>query len=65
MGKEEITWGVEPYDSSRITRGPCERANVRSADKIDRAAMDDSVRDLHFEGGHYATLRSTGANENT
>lgn len=22
--------------------------------------MDDSVRDLHFEGEHYATLRSTG-----
>lgn len=50
--------------SSGITCGPCEKANVRSVDKIDRAAMDDSVRDLHFEGGHYPTvLRSTGANE--
>lgn len=24
--------------------------------------MDDSVRDLHYEGEHYATLRSTGEN---
>lgn len=53
---ERENHAVEPYDSSaRVTCGLVEKTNVVT-DKIDRAAIDDCVQDLHFEGGHYATL---------
>lgn len=50
---ERENHAVKLYDSSaHVTR---EKTNVVT-DKIDRAAIDDCVQDLHFEGGHYATL---------
>lgn len=53
---ERENHAVEPYDSSaRVTRGSGEKTNVVT-DKIDRAAIDDCVQDLHSEGGHYATF---------
>lgn len=53
---ERENHAVKLYDSSaHVTRELGEKTNVVT-DRIDRAAIDDCVQDLHFEGEHYATL---------